>query len=206
MIHHSRALAALAGVAALTLTGVAPASAARWTHDDAVGDVQSLTDPVDPGTGDSPDSEPVALPDNTDTDVTRVTVSHRTHRVVLDAALRDVQTTSGFLAYDIRTGTRRYVVMQRLGSDRTVPAFLFERANGHRVRCAGAEHSVDRAADTATLNIPRHCLGAPRWVRVGVGAAKFAETDTTTTFVADDALQDAVVKDDLALSPRVRRG
>ena len=42
-------------------------------------------------------------------------------------------------------------------------------------------------------------------MRVGVGVAKFdAATETSFTYLLDDALQDAVIGDDLALSPRVR--
>ena len=207
MIHPSRALAALAGAAALTLTGLAPATAAVWTHDDAVGDVQSQTETLDPATGDWQEGEPVLAPDNTDTDVTRVSVDHRPHRVVLETTLRDVSLSSGFLVYDIRTGDRRYTAMQRLGNDKTFPAFTLVRGNDSRVRCAGAQHDVDRAGDRVTLNLPRRCLGGPRWVRVGIGAAKLDQSvqDTYTT-TADDALRDAVIKDDLALSPRVRRG
>jgi hypothetical protein len=157
------------------------------------------------------DSDLTPAPDNTDTDVTGVSVDHRTHRVVLTTSLRDITRTSGVAVYEIRTGTRRYALMQRLGKDQTFPAFDFSRANGDRVRCAGVERRVDRAAESATLNIPRHCLGRPEWVRVGVGAAKIDatqldEANYTFAFFADDALKDASVLDELALSPRVRQG
>jgi hypothetical protein len=210
MINPARALAALTGAAALTIAGMSPASAAYWTHNDAVGDVQTQSETYDEETGDVQDSDLTPAPDNTDTDVTGVSVNHRTHRVVLKTSLRDITVASGVAIYDIRTGTRRYAVMQRLGKDEMFPAFDFSRANGDRVRCAGVERSVDRAAESATLNIPRRCLGRPGWVRVGVGAAKidapqFDETDSTFALFADDALRDASVLDELALSPRVRR-
>ena len=51
MTHPSRTLAALTGAAALTITGMSPASAADWDHDDAVGDVQSQTETFDGGRG-----------------------------------------------------------------------------------------------------------------------------------------------------------
>jgi hypothetical protein len=152
------------------------------------------------------EGEPTTAPDNTDTDVTRVGVDHRLHRVVLTTALRDLTATSGFAVHDIRTGTRKFFVLQRLGTDRTLPGFDLSRGNGDRVRCAGVERRVDRAADVATVDIPRRCLGRPAWVRVGTGVVKFDETDTSTAFWADDALRDAQVRDSLALSPRVRRG
>lgn len=205
MNHLSRAVAALAGVAALTLTGMSPASAAQWRHDDAVGDVQTQTTTFDEETGEVQEGEPTAAPDNTDTDVTRISVNHRTHRVVLRTTLRDVTGKSGIAFYEIRAGARRYSVLQRLGRDRAFPAFYFSRANGDRVRCADVERDVDRAANRATLEIPRRCLGRPAWVRVGAGVAKIEGTETSSTFVADDAMRDAVVKDRLALSPRVRR-
>lgn len=206
MIHPSRALAALAGVAALTITGVMPASAADWAHDDAVGDVQAQTETFDEGTGDVEEGEPTTAPDNTDTDITRVAVDHRAHRIVLQTTLRDLTVDSGVVVYEIRTGTRNYSVLQRLGTDKTFPAFAFFRANGDRVRCTGVERNVDRAANVATLNIPRRCLGRPAWVRVGVGALKLDMTETSFSVFSDDAMRDAVVSDELVFSPRVRRG
>lgn len=211
MIHPSRALAALAGAVALTITGMTPASAAHWGHDDAVGDVQSQTDTFNEETGEENLGEPTGAPDNTDTDVIRVGVNHRTQRVVLKTTLRDVTVNSGVVVYDLRTGNRRYSVLQRLGTDRMFPAFLISRGNGDRVRCRGVERSVDRAVNRATVSIPRGCLGSPGWVRVGVGAAKLDmaklnATETSFTTLLDDAMRDAVVRDELALSPRVRRG
>ena len=120
--------------------------------------------------------------------------------------LRDVTVNSGVVIYDIRTGHRRYSVMQRLGTDRMFPALHISRGNEDRVRCTGVERSVDRAGNRATVSIPRRCLGSPGWVRVGAGVAKFDATETSFTYLLDDALRDAVVVDELALSPRVRRG
>ena len=89
MINPARALAALTGAAALTIAGMSPASAAYWTHNDAVGDVQTQSETYDEETGDVQDSDLTPAPDNTDTDVTGVSVNHRTHRVVLKTSLRD---------------------------------------------------------------------------------------------------------------------
>ena len=116
MIHPARTLAALAGAAALTVAGVSPASAASWSHDDAVGDVQAQTETFDEATGEVQEGEPTTAPDNTDTDVTRVSVDHRAHRVVLETTLRDLTVDSGFAVHELRAGTRRYSVLQRLGA------------------------------------------------------------------------------------------
>jgi len=88
-------------------------------------------------------------------------VNRRTHRVVLETTLRDVTAKSGFAVYDIRTGTRKYSVLQRLGKDKSSPALSFYRANGDRVRRPEVERSVDRADNRATVEMPRSCLGGP---------------------------------------------
>lgn len=194
----TRALAAFAGVAALIIPGASPASAAFWSHEDAVGDVVSHTVTVD-------DDDVVEVrPGNTDTDVTRVSLDHRIRRLVLRTTLRDITAGSGFAMYDLRTDDRRYYAFQRLGRDRSFPAFHLARwHDDRRVRCAGVERRVDRTVGRATLHIPRRCLGRPEWVRVGTGVAKFEETDTSFTFFADDAMRDAEVVDKLGLSPRL---
>ena len=209
MIHPARALAALTGAATLTIVGMSPASAAYWSHDDTIGDVVAQTDTFDETTGEVQEGDLTPAPDNTDTDVASVTVDHRAHRIVLKTTLRDLTAASGIAVYDIRTGARHYGVMQRLGKKDQAfgfPAFDLSRANGKPVRCAGVERNVDRAANVATVNIPRHCLGLPGWVRVGTGVAKIEATETSFGFLADDALTDASVLDELVMSPRVRRG
>ncbi len=206
MTHPSRALGVLAGAAALIITGMSPASASIWRHDDAVGDVHSQTDIIDEETGEFIEGEFTIAPENTDTDVSRIRVSHRTHRISLRTTLRDITRRSGFLVYDVRTDGRRYSVMQRLGKDRLFPAFDLSRANGRRVKCAGLTRTVDRTTNRATVSIPRRCLGRPDWVRIGAGAAKIDITDTSVSVLVDDALRDALVLDTLGLSPRIERG
>jgi hypothetical protein len=194
-----RALATLAGAAALLITGMSPASAAVWRHNDVVGDVVSQTDTFDEETGEFHEGELTAAPENTDTDISRIRVAHRTQRVVLRTALRDVNATSGYVVYHVRTGAGGYSVMQRLGKDRLFPAFDLSRANGRGVHCVGVKRSVDRLTDRATVSIPARCLGRPAWVRVGAGAVKLDLTDDTAfTFLVDDAMQEA-------MSPRVHR-
>ena len=206
MIRPSRAMATLACAAVLLTTGMSPASAAIWRHNDAVGDVQSETDSYDEETGEGHESDLVAAPENTDTDITRIRVAHRDHRVVLKTTLRDVSAASGFVVYELRAGARRYSVMQRLGKDRLFPAFGLSRMNGSPVRCSGVKRSVDRLNDRATVSIPARCLGRPDWVRVGTGAVKLDMTDEFAfTILVDDAMKEATALDDLAMSPRVHR-
>jgi hypothetical protein len=197
----SRTLTALTSAAALTVAGMSSASAASWAHDDAVGDVLSYTSTKHTESGPDP------APANTNTDVTRFTARHTARRVVLKTTLRDITTASGVIQYEIRTGTRRYGAFQRLGTNREMgPAFELMRGNGELVPCTGVRRSVDRITEQATVNIPRSCLGRPRWVRVGAGAVNFKETQTSFAAFVDDALRDGLVKDNLALSPRIQRG
>jgi hypothetical protein len=208
MNRRTRTLAALTGAAALTVTGMSPASAALWHHEDAVGDVQSYTIYEN-----RPDSGPNPAPANTNADITRFTANHTARRVKLITTLRDITAASGEMYYEIRTGTRRYLVIQRLGTRDAVPfddapAFGLYRldGSGDRVRCAGVRRSVDRTTEQARVSIPRSCLGRPRWVRVGAGATSYKQTKTSFTMLQDDAIRDGLVKYNLALSPRIMRG
>lgn len=199
----TRTLAALTGAAALTVAGMSPASAARWSHEDAVGDVVSYSFSEHGGTESGPDPAPA----NTNTDISRFSASHSPRVVVLRANLRDITAASGLMIYEVRTGTRGYQVAQRLGTNKDMPAFGLYRLNGQRVRCSGARRSVDRTTEEALVSIPRRCLGRPRWVRAGAGAFNFTETRTKATFRMDDALKDGDGDiEHLRLSPRIRRG
>lgn len=198
------AVAALTGAAALLLAGVVPASAASWTHEDAVGDVQyySFNDRTGKETGPDPD------PANTDTDVTSFGARHAARRVVLQATLRDITEASGAIVYRIRTDAHTYEAVQRLGTDRWMaPGFELARADRERPQdCTGVRRSVDRTTEQVMVSIPRSCLGLPAWVRAGAGAYSFSETPPTFTYRLDDALQDGAASERLTLGPRVARG
>jgi hypothetical protein len=201
----TRALAALTSAAALTVAGMSPASAALWAHDDAVGDVESTTWNFKTDRESGPNAEP----DNTDTDITRLSARHKPRRLVLRASLRDITADSGGMYYEIRTpGTRRpYYAMQRLGTSTELPAFRLYRGNGKIVRCTGVRRSVDRTTEQAVVSIPRRCLGRPRWVRVGGVAIKDVETKTSISWFLDDALRDGNAHPgNLGRSPRIQRG
>jgi hypothetical protein len=200
----TRTLAALTGAVALTVAGMSPASAADWAHEDAVGDVESYTYNFKKDTETGPDAEPA----NTDTDITRFRANHKVRRVVLETTLRDITADSGAMVYQIRTGTRVYEAVQRLGTDRGMaPAFRLYRISGKRVRCSGVERSVDRTTEQAVVRIPRSCLGHPRWVRVGAIAFNFTETRTAFSWFMDDALKDgAADPENFGRSPRIWRG
>jgi hypothetical protein len=197
-------LAALACTAALVASGVAPATAADWIHEDAVGDVQTLT--YDETTEEEPDF--VVDPDNANTDITRVMVRHRAHRVALRMTLRDIRRGSGAAVFDIRTDGRDFFAIKSLGRNALdfAPGWLLANTNGRPVRCPEARHYVKRTTEEAVVRIPRRCLGFPEWVRVGAGAQTLKETRMSFSVAIDDGLREGEFQDTLALSPRVFRG
>jgi hypothetical protein len=201
MTRPSRVLPALAGAAALTIAGMTPAAAAQWTHADPAGDVVSYKYDYKTDT----ETGPTAEPDNVTSDITQFKVSHTSRRVMLTTTLRDITAASGLMFYEIRAGKRTYSALQRLGTDRELPAFHLSRRD-RTVRCSGVRRSVDRTTEKATVSIPRGCLDRPRWVRVGAGALEFTSGRTTETVFADDGLLAAGINDTLTLSPRVKRG
>ena len=203
MTRPSRAFAALAGTAALVVSGLAPASALDWVHEDAVGDVQTVT--IDESNWEE-EPELVPDPDNVDTDVTRVMVRHRVHRVALRMTLRDVRRSSGFAVFDIRTDGRDFFAIKSLGRREFTPGWLLMRSGGRPVRCPDVRRYVKRDAEEAVARIPRRCLGFPEWVRVGAGAQSFEESRRSFTIRADDGLSEGGLLDRLVMSPRVYRG
>jgi hypothetical protein len=66
-------------------------------HDDAVGDVVAYTFTYNFKNDTETQSGPHAEPDNTDTDITRVSARHKPRRLVLRASLRDITADSGGL-------------------------------------------------------------------------------------------------------------
>ena len=204
MIRPSRVVAALACTAALVAAGLAPATAADWIHEDAVGDVQTLT--FDESTEEEPDF--VVDPDNVNTDITRVMIRHRAHRVALRMTLRDIRRSSGAAIFDIRTDGRDYFAIKSLGRNglEFAPGWMLASANGRPVRCPDARRYVKRTTEEAVARIPRRCLGFPEWVRVGAGAQTLKETRRSFSVAIDDGLLDGEFGDVLTLSPRVFRG
>lgn len=203
MTRTSRAIAALAGTAALVLSGVAPAAGLDWVHEDAVGDVQTAT--FDETNWDE-EPDLVADPDNVDTDVTRVVVRHRVHRVALRMTLRDIRRSSGIAVFQIRTDGRDFFAIKGLGRHEFMPGWMLMRAGGRPVRCPDVRRYVKRAEEEAVARIPRSCLGFPEWVRVGAAAQSFEEMPESFAISIDDGLSDGELQDRLVMSPRIFRG
>lgn len=191
-------LAAPSAALAAALTLATPAGAATFDHEDATGDTYRFSA--------SKGSETwTPAPEATEVDLTSVSVRHgRRIRITVTGA--DFTRGSGALAYALRSGRRQLEITQRVGTTRDFPK-LDAYAYPPVPACKRITGEVDRAADTASVTVPRACLRRPDWVRAGVGHAVLEEgTRRRVVGLLDDALIDGQPGDYLALSPRVHRG
>lgn len=184
----------------------AAAHAEKVVTEDAVGDVVSIG-PTEQG-GDDLDNL-VPAPENLTADVVRTTVDHGASRLRVRVDLRELGTSRDYFAVlRVRTPAGTFEAeTENLGRRPKV-----DLTRGHRdVDCPRLRVVTDRPAARATVTIPTACLGAPRWVQVGVGVA-LVDTVTTAEGVeeimvfADDAHRPGDIRDRIALGPKVRRG
>ena len=196
---HGARLAALLAPAALLLPTVAHAE--KVVTEDPVGDVVS---PVD-GAEDA--YETVPAPDYAGVDVVRTTVAHGETRLRVDVRFRALERDPfHFTVIRVRTPAGPYDLMvERLGG-----APITSLGRGDRdVECRGLKAKVDLGSDTVTASLPTACVGAPRWVKVGVGAVAVAgdqaQPDLAAAY-ADDAHRVGEIRERIAFGPKVRRG
>jgi hypothetical protein len=192
----TRLVATVAATAAAATVGLAgPAQAQTWDREDAVGDTWRYTYTGSEETG-------APAPEASHNDIAAVSARHA-RRVSVTATGVDFTRETEVLIYQIRDGRRQVWVLQRVGSDRGQSLVAFR---GRR-ECRSARGSVDRAADVATVSVPRRCLGQPDTVRVGVGVVSYEEVNRRRLdILLDDGLLDGEPQDELTLSPRIARG
>lgn len=190
----------IGAVTAALLLGLgvtAPAHAARYVHRDAAYDVQSET-----CTSETECTQTVVT--TAEGDVRRTAIRHTRDKVVVRTTFRKLSRTSDERLFVGRIvtneGLKRDAVMYfEPGAGRGTAMLL--RPNGALARCT-VSGRVDYGNDVLVLSVPRRCLSAPRWVRVGVGYARYQDGGVE---FADDALIKAGVRDQPVLSPRIRR-
>ncbi|RYC13212.1 hypothetical protein [Nocardioides zhouii] len=189
------------------LTAVVPAvlllptaaHAEKVVTEDAEGDVVRLVD-VDEG-------ETVPAPDYAGVDLVRTSVAHSARRLSVSAHFRGLERDPfQITVIRVKTPQKSYeIIVERLGGK---PIASFE--GGRKApECRGLKAKIDLGADVVTAALPTACLGAPRWVQVGVGAVGGSEDPASPdgfTVYADDAHRVGEIRDNIALGPRVRRG
>lgn len=183
-------LAATAAASTTVLLAATGAQADTVRHSDLRHDVQHF---------DSGDLTPA--PHASDPDITRATVRHGAHRVVIRLHARDVsrRTDMGFAAILIPGGAYDLVVFP----EEPRASRLFTDGSGD-VNCRGifVHRSVRR--DLVRFSVPRRCLGSPRWVRVGAALDTVSPSIIHSRF--DDAFGGRHADDDhLVLSRRLHR-
>ncbi len=185
------------GACAAVVLAPTAASAERWTHHDAAGDVIELSEK------DGRETE-TALPDDATTDVRRITVAHAARQVRISVRVEDVVRGPRAAFAQVATSEGRKFELMRMQSPDFTFFELSRVRDGGSVACAGKSASIDVVTDMVVLTVPRRCLGAPDWVRVGAGYVTFSEHDDWGR--VDDALRSGLGDETLRMSPRVRRG
>lgn len=195
---HGARLAALLVPAALLLPTAAHAE--KVVTEDAVGDVLSLGESEDP-------ADAVPAPDYAGVDVLRTAVAHGAQRLRVGVRFRNLERDPfQFTVIHVSTPQGGYeIVVERLG-DKPITSLVRGRKD---VDCRGLKTKVDLAEETVTTSLPTSCLGAPRWVKVGVGAVALAADQASPELAAvyaDDAHRDGEIRDRIAPGPKVHRG
>jgi hypothetical protein len=183
-------------VAATTVAVLAPsaAQAKSWSHADATGDVFSRT-------GNSGAFAPA--PGRATGDVVSSTIRHKRNVVLIQLRYNDLEPNSEINGhfFAIKTSKmRRDVTLVAAGSFPSGQVQM-TKPSGKKVRCHVGRR-IDYTANTATVIVPRSCLGKPKWVKVGMAGLSFTGFGATDTQYVDDALSSGATG---AYSPRVYR-
>lgn len=192
--------AALLCAAALPLMPVA-AQAKTYSHVDPAGDMLAFSET-------SPDAGTPA-PDQANADVVASVVKHRARSVLMQMTYRDLVASQDDIVghyFAIKTPTMKREVVIFTGSifGNTGKAQL-TKPNGKKVSCR-VKHTIDYTQHTATVRVPRKCLGNPRWVKVGMGAFSAQAGSTSGASYVDDALTDgSVASRGPVYTPKIRR-
>jgi hypothetical protein len=136
-------------------------------------------------------------------DILGSSVTHRRRNVVLQLRYRELDATgaAGGHLFVIRTSRTQRLVTVYTGAGFWDGRVQVEDARGKVVRCRVGRR-IDYTANTATVVVPRSCLGKPSWVRVGMAGLTF---DSLDSVFADDARTHGGLGANPALGPRVRR-
>lgn len=182
-------------VAAVALTPTA-AHAKRYTYADPAGDVVSIA-------GESETQTPEPTRENGD--VISSAVIHKGRKVVMQLRYRDLSPSTethahGFL---VRTPSMRRDIILVATDSMWGGRVVMTKPNGKKVRCQ-VRKKLDYAANTATVAVPRSCLGNPRWVQVGMAAVMFTGFDASDLQYVDDA-QATGLGAKPVFGPKVRR-
>ncbi|MFC7494085.1 MULTISPECIES: hypothetical protein [unclassified Nocardioides] len=212
----SRLIAALALACSLIALLPAAASAEVWHADDPSGDVTGFEYSIDPepcgtagdlGSYDRPEIDLTGVEVRHDEQVVRVVLgiadARRGRKAAFWIALR---TPDGDYSLDVQNrrvrgtwGVRTFLAHQPEPPN----AEDLDECGGYwvmqeDVRCP-VSASVDTWADRITVELPRRCLGSPRWVRAAVSSYRWQRLDDRSFITMSDQASRAP-----GFSPRIR--
>lgn len=195
---HGLRLAAIA-LPVLALLPTAAHAEKVVTHDPA-GDVVMITGGAD--------DESVPAPDHAGTDLVRTSVAHGGNRLRVNLGYRALERDPFQIAViGLKTSRGAFqIVVERLGGS---PITSITGRHDDDLECRGLKSTVNLRADVVSTSLPTSCLGAPQWVRVGVGAIAVSgdvDQPELAAAYADDAHRTGEIRDSLAFGPKVRRG
>jgi hypothetical protein len=149
-------------LAAAVVLAPAAAEANTYSYTDQTADVVQVTLPAGSTT---------PAPDRTQGDIVSSRVKHAAHKVVLTIRYQALDPGQPAIHwYGIRTGKMaRFAVIEATPAHPAGRVRLF-KPNGKPVSCQ-VGHAIDYTAKTATVRVPRSCLGKPRWVKVAMQEA-----------------------------------
>lgn len=183
---------ALAVATAAAVLVPAAAQANSYTSTDTTNDVVVVT---------LPGGSTVPAADRAEGDIVSSQVKHKASAVILTMHFREL--TPGQTAlhwYGIKTGKMtRIVLFQTDAAHPSGRAALF-KPNSKRVSCR-VGFAVDFTANSASVKVPRSCLGMPKWVRVAMQEAAPA-TASGQAYVDDSRNNGGFLP---VYGPRVRR-
>lgn len=186
--------------AAATLVVVQPATAHAdsYVRHDAVADVVILNDD---------DGSQTKDPTRADGDIVTSGVSYYGRRLGLSMSFSELGTQQELAQYVwfLRTNKgkpRTLLISAQPGQGWRAVMF----SNRGLVKCRGLSSRVDYVAKRVQAVVPRHCLGAPRWVQVqaAVGTMNESGPEEYLTWVDHANLNGYFAMG--AWGPRVRRG
>ena len=186
--------ALVAAAAASVVLLPTAAQADKLVQNDAVGDVVSVA-------GESETTTP--LPDRAEGDIAWSKIRHRDRKVILTLRYRELNTGQEMLHYyAIRTSKMKRYVYLSAGTGHWGGRVQMRNGHDKKVSCRVTK-KIDYIANTATVWVPRSCLGKPRWVKVAMAQASF-DSANPDTFVIDDARANGAFSNP-TWSPRVYR-
>jgi hypothetical protein len=182
-------------VAAATMVPLMPtaAHADRYVATDTAKDVVKL----------SSDGSTTPEPTRNEGDIVRSSVVHKAKRVVVTMRFAELSAVGlGDLhIFSIRSNKLSRVVTVDTGPGHWGGKVTVSKPNGKKVSCS-VRRTISYSLNTATVSVPRRCLGNPRWVKVAMQHGTFVTQDD---IYVDDAFTNARIYRYFVYGPRVYR-